>query len=254
MRTGRPIGRSTCLRASGYIELVRVRAVAYASVSAKEVQDAARFDLTIEAQLAIARSKIDERDWDLASERYDWAVPASRPPQTRPALALALSALDEGYADMLVVARLDRISTGVQAWTELVERSIGQRWTIAVVEEGFEISPENTEAVPKMFATLVRQDRLRRAARARAGSAAARARGMRLGRPTEHPPKDRIRVRELRERGVTLGEIAEDFNTRGKLTPRGKRWRIGTVQSVLATIRLDSEREATARSQTNSKT
>ena len=219
-----------------------VRAVAYANVSAEEVLDGARFDLTIAAQLATARSTIDERNWELASENYDWAVPTSRPPEKRPALASALSALDEGYADVLVVARLDRISTRVQAWTELVDRSIGQRWALAVVEEGFEISPDNTEAVPELFATLVQRDRLRRAARSRAGSAAAKARGMRLGRPTEHPPAVRNRVKELRERGATLTEIAEDFNSRGEPTPRGKRWRIGTVQSVLATIRLDSER------------
>ena len=227
-----------------------VRAIAYAYVSREEATAGSDAGVAIAAQLDVVRLAVTARGWELASEAVDDRVRGSVPPQKRAALRRALKALDDGFADALVVARLDRISRRALTWAELLERSIEQRWAIVAVAEGFAVSADTPEVLPKMLATLARQERELRAARARKGMAAAKARGVRLGRPPQYPAGVRDFVVKMRENGSTLAQIAEHLDKHME-TAQGGRWHPSTVERILNTARLEAEATAKARASTS---
>ena len=71
--------------------------------------------------------------------------------------------------------------------------------------------------------------------------AAARQRGVRLGRPPVLVPASAQRAVELRDQGLSLAQIAASLNAEQVPTPSGKgQWGKSNVQYVLA--RWDSER------------
>ena len=70
--------------------------------------------------------------------------------------------------------------------------------------------------------------------------AAARQRGVRLGRPSVPAPASGRRAAELRGQGLSLAQIAATLNAEQVPTPSGKgQWGKSNVQYVLA--RWDSE-------------
>jgi hypothetical protein len=74
--------------------------------------------------------------------------------------------------------------------------------------------------------------------------AAARQRGVRLGRPPAPVPPSAQRAVELRGQGLSLAQIAAVLNTEQVPTPSGRgQWGKSNVQYVLA--RWDSEHEDT---------
>lgn len=72
------------------------------------------------------------------------------------------------------------------------------------------------------------------------GIAAARERGVKLGRPAAPVPASAQRAAELRDQGLSLAEIAAKLEEEGVLTASGKqRWSRSSVQHALR--RWDSE-------------
>ena len=178
-----------------------MRAFAYARVSTDEQAESG---LGLDAQLASAHAAITNRGWELAGDVIDAGVSGSVDPERRDALGPALLSLDAGDIEALVVARLDRITRSLQAWADLVERSRRRGWAIVAVVESFDLSTDSGEMVAGMLAVVAQYERRLIGSRTRHAMAAARARGIRLGRPVEHSPAVRALVVEMRESGATL--------------------------------------------------
>lgn len=95
-----------------------------------------------------------------------------------------------------------------------------------------------------MYSDEVRAELSRRT---RDGLEAAKARGVRLGRPSRVSEAWRI-AKQLREAGFTLQAIANELTARGIRTATGKAvWSTSSVQSLLRTIALDQEAIAARR-------
>ena len=218
-----------------------MRAFAYARVSTEEQ---AKSGLGIDAQLNAAHGAISDRGWELAGTVVDAGVSGSVPPEGREALGPALEVLDSGEAGALVVARLDRITRSLFSWAELVERSRRRRWAVIAVAEGFDLSTAGGEALAGVLAVMAQLERRMIGERVREAMAAAKARGVRLGRPVEHSPDARRLVVEMRESGATLQAIADRLTAEGVATPRGGRWHLATVRRILESHRLDAEASA----------
>jgi DNA invertase Pin-like site-specific DNA recombinase len=76
-----------------------------------------------------------------------------------------------------------------------------------------------------------------------AGMAAARDRGVRLGRPASPVPDSGRRIQELRDEGLSLNAIADALNSEGVASPSGKAWTKSSVQYVLR--RVESRGDST---------
>ncbi|MDE0653918.1 MAG: recombinase family protein [bacterium] len=220
-----------------------VGAIVYARASTEELA----FDaLALAAQHDTAAAAVAARGWRVHASALDRGIDSSVAPDERPALGRTLADLAGGAAGALVVARLDRVSHSVRIWADLVERSYQQRWAIVVVEEGFESPSDSGEGAAALFAAAARVEQRRRSARARAGLAAARAGGTRLGRPIEHTPEARQLIQELRAAGNTYQQIADHLTAAEIPTARGGRWRASTVHRLLRSTRFDEQAVAGA--------
>ena len=208
-----------------------MRAIAYACASADDPEGG------IDAQIETARLAIEGRGWELAEEATDSPDTANAHPSRRRGLRRALRALDDGVADVLVVTRLEHVTTSSHAWKQIVERSRRHGWTVLAAAEGMDLRTDSDE----MLAAVTRTQRDLKSARAKQGARAARARGTRLGRPVEHTPEVRRLVLEARDDGATLQQIADRLTREGHKTPRGGRWHRSTVQKLLHRARLDAE-------------
>ena len=220
------------------INWVAVRAYAYARVSTEEQASSA---LGLDAQLASTHRAIADRGWELAGDVIDAGVSGAVPPESRDALGPLLGALDAGEADALVAARLDRLTRSTRGWLDLADRSLEGGWVLVSVAENFDFSTETGEFTMTMFAAVAQLERRLIGSRVREAMAAAKARGVRLGRPVEHSPAVRDLVVEMRESGATLQQIADRLTSDGVTTPRGGLWHPATVRVILRSHNLDIE-------------
>ena len=160
----------------------------------------------------------------------------------RPLLREALGRCRDTGAT-LVVAKLCRLSRDAAFVLTLMKDSkVGFKVAAMPAADNFQLG---------IWAVLNQQEREQISRRTKEALAAAKARGVRLGgtggahrrleltnqarkdRAAEHRSRVVPLVKTLRERGMTLREIAEVLNASGKRTPQGCEWRATQVLRVL---------------------
>src|SRR5690349_6764124 len=102
-----------------------MRAIGYARVSTTE-QGAS--GLGLDAQRAAIEVEVERRGWAPACLLEDVASGGTL--DKRPALSSALDALDRGDADVLVVAKLDRLSRSLADFAALMRRAKQRGWAL----------------------------------------------------------------------------------------------------------------------------
>jgi len=164
--------------------------------------------------------------------------------ERRPQLAAALAeARAHGKSTPVAVSKLDRLSRDVEYIASLMNRRV----PFIVSELGANVDSFTLH----LFAALAEKERRLISDRTRAGLAAARARGVRLGNPrlTEVHAVHNVRlaadadtfaksmvphIKAAREAGATtLRDIADALNAASVPTARGGRWAAATVRNVL---------------------
>ena len=158
----------------------------------------------------------------------------------RPQLAAALDLCRRRRA-MLVIAKLDRLARNVAFIANLME---------AGVEFTAVDMPSANKLTLHILAAVAEHEREMISARTKAALAAAKARGVTLGRPdreTRHMRTARSarvaafrasvlpEVRRLVGEGMSQRQIAAELNRRGLTTYAGRPWRVQHVSSLLAT-------------------
>jgi DNA invertase Pin-like site-specific DNA recombinase len=212
-----------------------MKAIAYVRVSSKEQ---GRSGLGLEAQQAAIRSfalreGIEIAEWFSEVETGKGADALDR----RPQLAAALKAGRALRAPVLV-SKLDRLSRDVH----FISGLMAERVVFIVAELGQQADP----FVLHLFAALAEKERQLISERTKAGLAAAKARGVKLGNPqlragmpayvaaarqarAEKADKRAMDldslIKSARAAGkVTLQQIADYLNTLGVPTARGANW------------------------------
>lgn len=151
----------------------------------------------------------------------------------RPALTDALDRLDRGEADVLVAAKLDRVSRSVRDFAGLLERAQCSGWRIVLLDLGDTSTPAG-EMTANIIASAAQYERRLIGQRTREGLAAKRAAGVRLGRPGGVPGDVVARIVADHDHGTTLVAIADALTVEGVPTARGgARWYPSTVRAVL---------------------
>lgn len=196
--------------------------------------------------LAAQRTAMEQaaagRGWDL-----EWATDAgvsgSVPMAEREALAPVLTSLRRG--DVLVVAKLDRLSRSLADFAALMDRSAREGWDLVALDLGVDTTTPTGRFVANLMANVSQLERELIGQRTRDALAERKRQGARLGGPVTLPDDVRQRVAREHAAGESLAAIARRLTAEGVATARGGvRWYPSTVRAVVRSVALDAEAAA----------
>lgn len=214
-----------------------MRALAYLRVSTEEQ---ASSGLGLGAQAAAIDNSVTLRGWEpLAGTFADEGVSGKIAPAKRPALSEALALLDAGEADVLVVAKLDRLTRSVAELSTLLDRAERARWSLVILDADVDTTTAGGRLVANVLGSVAEWERMVISERTKAALAAKKAEGVKLGRPNEQSVDNLLRVRELRAGGTSIRGIVEAMNDEGRRSAKGGRWHVATVQRALRAVPVD---------------
>jgi DNA invertase Pin-like site-specific DNA recombinase len=217
-----------------------MRTIAYMRVSTEEQ---ARSGLGLEAQRDAIAAEVERREWSLVAEVTDDGISGST--LARPGIAQALEMLTEGEADVLVVAKLDRLSRSLVDFAGVMEEARSDGWSLVALDLGVDMTTPAGEMMAGVMASFAQYERRLIAQRTREALSALRSQGHRFGRPVALPAEIRNRVLAYRRQGYTLAAIADMLTDAGVATAQGgRRWWPSTVRAVLRSLELDADAEA----------
>lgn len=207
--------------------------VGYLRVSTEEQADSGA---GLAAQEAAIRAECERREIPLLTLHTDAGV--SGKSLVRPALTAALADLDAGHGDVLMVAKLDRLTRSVHDATGLMQRSENSGWGLVALDAPVDTTTPAGRAMAQILSVFAELERRLIGERTKAALAIKRSQGVVLGRPRTLP--DRVVKRILKERGWgrTWTAIAEGLNAdRVPTAQGGLRWYPATVRSVAISAR-----------------
>jgi len=206
------------------------KVVGYVRVSTDEQADSGA---GLEAQRQAIESEAERRGWQLVAIHED-AGASGKTMNGRPGLTRALEAVENGDADGLVVAKLDRLSRSLMDFASVMERSQKEGWALVALDLGIDPTTPTGEMIASVMASFAQFERRLIGQRTREALAVKRAQGVRLGRPPTLPKRVRARIRREREKGRTFQAIADGLNADGVVTAQGgARWWPSSVRAAL---------------------
>lgn len=203
------------------------RAIAYARVSTARQGESG---LGLEAQQATVEAHMKGAGW----ERVGWYVDVAsgKSMERRPQLEAVLRRLAAGEADLLVVAKLDRLSRSLVDFADMMARAKAEGWGVAALDIGIDTSTLNGELVANIIMALAQWERQLIGQRITAALAMTRERGTTLGRPSGVSPETLSSIIALRGEGRSWREIARALTTAKIPTAQGGVWRASTVSKL----------------------
>ncbi|MEP6669407.1 MAG: recombinase family protein [Chthoniobacter sp.] len=189
--------------------------------------------LGLEAQKAAVEKYLNGGHWTLSGE---FVEVESGKRKNRPQLNAAL-ALCKKQKATLIIAKLDRLARNLHFISGLMESRI----EFLAVD-----NPTANRLTVQILAAVAEEEARAISARTKAALAAAKARGVVLGKHGSKLGKENHKraikianalagtIEELRAEGITsVRAIAAVLNTRGIATPQGKQWHSTSVQRLL---------------------
>jgi len=204
----------------------QVRALGYIRVSTDEQVGSG---LGLDAQRRTLRAEAKRRGW-----RLELVVEEGRSARdlNRPALQAALERLERRQADVLVVAKLDRLSRSVADFGGLLDRAGKRGWSVVCIDLGVDTTTPVGEFTANVVASASQYERRLIGQRTRDALAEKRAQGVVLGRPAVLPVDVVRRIVLARQAGHSYAVIAAGLQTDSVPTPRGGPWSRASVQSA----------------------
>lgn len=204
-----------------------MRVIGYMRVSTEEQGDSGA---GLEAQETVIRNEVERRGWDLVDLRHD--VASGKSLRKRDALGETMRHLAAGQADVLVVAKLDRLSRSVMDFAAIMETAKEGGWSIRVIDMDVDMTTSMGELVANIMISLAQWERRVIGERTKAALAAVRARGTRVGRKSGVGDDTLRLIRLLRDAGNSWQGIANALNAEGVPTGQGGRWHGATVRRL----------------------
>lgn len=213
--------------------------VAYLRVSTEEQADSG---LGLEAQASAIAAEAERRNWTVVETFTDAGVSGSVQPMDRPGMASAVSMCRDGQADVIVAAKLDRLSRDTRhalAFHEFANRC-GFKWL--AVDADDDTTTADGEFLFTMRMGLATRERKLIGERTKAALQVKKANGARLGRPVSTPEATRSRIAELRDSGLSWAKVAAAASEEGVNRPTsGKPYGRSGCQKIYASVLLDRE-------------
>lgn len=204
-----------------------MRAIGYCRVSTEEQGDS---KAGLESQEATIRAEVSLREWDLLDIRTD--IASGKTLRKRDELGSTLRDLAAGHADVLVVAKLDRLSRSVMDFASIMETAKAEGWSIRVLDLDVDMTTSMGELVANIMISLAQWERRVIGERTKAALVAVKARGTKLGRKGNVDDETRRLIRILRDGGKSWQGIADALAAEGIPTAQGGTWHGATVRKI----------------------
>jgi DNA invertase Pin-like site-specific DNA recombinase len=164
-------------------------------------------------QLREVRQFVQRRGWQIAEEYIDKGISGNK--EKRPALDKLMSEAKRRRFDAVVVYRYDRFARSLRHLVNALEEFRALGIEFVSIHEGVDTSTPNGRLVFGIFASIAEFERELIRARVRSGLAAARARGIQLGRPAlrKFTAKDIRQLRRDRRKGMAFQKLAQLHGT-----------------------------------------
>jgi DNA invertase Pin-like site-specific DNA recombinase len=201
-----------------------MRVIGYLRVSTSDQEHG------IDAQRAAIYAETSKRGWSIA-----WLQDEGRSGKDidRPGITEALRLLKEGEAEALVVSRLDRLSRSLPDFARLLEVSAKQGWGIVALDLKLDTATPTGKLVASIMAAVAQWERETIGVRTKEALAAAKAKGVHVGRPAAQDPAVVRRIRQDRLAGLTYRAIASRLNAENVPLPGGGTcWHPNSVRNV----------------------
>jgi DNA invertase Pin-like site-specific DNA recombinase len=205
-----------------------LRAITYTRVSTDEQGDSG---LGLDAQATIVTGYATAHGWDVIEAVAE--VGSARTIAKRPEFVRVLDQLRRGAADVLIVPAYDRMSRSFPEGVDVIATAERQGWSIVVCDQGLDTTTATGRFLAHVLLSAAEYQRAQTAQRTRDALAAAKARGIQIGRPPALPDEVRRRIISERAAGRTLRAIAEGLEADGTPTAHGGTWAAATVRRVL---------------------
>ncbi len=215
-----------------------MKVVGYIRVS---TQDQAEEGVSLAAQRQKLQQYSELFDLDLVAIIED--AGASAKSLDRDGLQQALSMLDSGEAEGLLVAKLDRLTRSVKDLGALLDSHFRSEFSLLSVADKIDTSTAAGRLVLNVLASVSEWEREAIGERTTAALRHKQSQGEHVGSPAlgydmedgqlirnEQETSILVRIRELRSSGLTYRTIADELTSEGYKTKRGGRWNPGTVQ------------------------
>lgn len=187
--------------------------------------------ISLSAQKAAIESECLRNGWELIEIIEDGGQ--SGKSLKRPGLQKALSMLAERKANVLMAAKLDRLSRSVSDVCQLGDMARHYNWNLSVLDARIDTTTPHGRAQLSMMATFAQLERELISARVKDAWAHKKAQGAKLGKP-EIDDSTAAKIVALRDRGLSMAKIADTLNIEGVETARqGAKWYASTVRVVL---------------------
>ncbi len=211
------------------------RAILYARASTRQQ---ANSGLGLEAQWAQLEAEASRRGWEVAARLEDPGVSAAK--RNPPGVQRALELLEAGDADLVAVAKLDRLARSFQHAADIIALGHQQKWALVCLAPPIDTTTRDGRMFARLLATLAEWEREFISDRTREALAARRARGERLGRRSAVSPELAARILQAQQAGMSLRGIARMLNDADVPTlGGGAEWRESSIRSALRTIALE---------------
>lgn len=203
-------------------------------------------DLSLEAQESRIRAMVALKEADLVDVIVDDAE--SGKDLNRPGAQRVLDMVRERKVDGVVIVKLDRLTRNVRDAVDLIELFRRKRVALVSVSESLDTESVMGRAMVKMMTVFAEMERETIGERTKTALQYMRQQGLPAGNTpygfTSHGAKNLLvrneeeqvviaRMKELRDSGLSLRDVAERLNTEGHRTRRGSEFRFQYVDNIL---------------------
>ena len=150
----------------------------------------------------------------------------------REQLGRTLRDLQEGKAEALVVAKLDRLSRSVLDFAGIMETAAKEKWALNVLDLAVDTTTPNGELVANIMISMAQWERRIIGERTKSALKAVKARGTHVGRKSGVEPETLRLIAILREEGKSWQHIAAALTRNGVPTGQGGQWHAATVRRI----------------------
>lgn len=226
-----------------------LRAITYGRVSTGRQ---AASGISLDDQAEKLAEVVTSRGWVHIVHLTDAGL-SGRKMTNRKGLQDALTRLDRGEADVLVAAKIDRVSRSTTDFAHLLDRAEKKGWKLVVLDADVDTTTAAGRLLVDVVSAAASFESRRIGERQKAVHAVRRSQGKRAGQAPILPEQVRSRIDREHAAGRSLNAIAKTLNEEHIPSAKEGRWYPSTIQHVLRSLDVDrrlSDSKPTRRNQT----